>query len=229
MLSEFRYRRPGGRIGDIVVDLGFCAREVVEECVERAISSGEQLGRVMVARRRDHPRPARGRDRQALRRRAPQPRRDPGRLRRGGAAADRRRAAPGRRADRLLDEGDGLLLAVANPDNFLALDDVSMFTNRRITPVVVSRDRPRSADAAHQRARRESIEDDGDDEEIVVRESADDAPTIRLVRSIIAQAVDRGASDVHFDPRRRLARRPLPHRRRDGRRGARASRPGRRP
>ena len=33
VLSEFRYRRPGGRIGDIVVDLGFCAREVVEECV----------------------------------------------------------------------------------------------------------------------------------------------------------------------------------------------------
>ena len=27
-----------------------------------------------------------------------------------------------------LDDGDGLLLAIANPDNFLALDDVSMFT-----------------------------------------------------------------------------------------------------
>jgi type IV pilus assembly protein PilB len=33
-----------------------------------------------------------------------------------------------------------------------------------------------------------------------LRESADDAPTIKLVRSIIAQAVEQGASDVHFDP-----------------------------
>jgi type IV pilus assembly protein PilB len=31
-------------------------------------------------------------------------------------------------------------------------------------------------------------------------ESANDAPTIRLVRSVIAQAVDYGASDIHFDP-----------------------------
>ena len=38
LVGEFRYRRPGGRIGDIVVDLGFCAREVVEECVEHAIT-----------------------------------------------------------------------------------------------------------------------------------------------------------------------------------------------
>ncbi len=33
-----------------------------------------------------------------------------------------------------------------------------------------------------------------------IRESADDAPAIRLVNSIIAQAIGEGASDVHFEP-----------------------------
>jgi type IV pilus assembly protein PilB len=33
-----------------------------------------------------------------------------------------------------------------------------------------------------------------------LRESADDAPVIRLVRSIIGQAAERGASDIHFEP-----------------------------
>jgi type IV pilus assembly protein PilB len=33
-----------------------------------------------------------------------------------------------------------------------------------------------------------------------LRESADDAPVIKLVHSIIAQAADRGASDIHFEP-----------------------------
>src|SRR6202035_2616437 len=31
-------------------------------------------------------------------------------------------------------------------------------------------------------------------------ESPDDAPTIKLVRSIISEAVDRGVSDIHFAP-----------------------------
>ncbi len=33
-----------------------------------------------------------------------------------------------------------------------------------------------------------------------IRESADDAPVIKLVNSVIAQAVDEGASDIHFEP-----------------------------
>ena len=33
-----------------------------------------------------------------------------------------------------------------------------------------------------------------------IRESAEDAPVIKLVNSIIAQAVEEGASDIHFEP-----------------------------
>jgi type IV pilus assembly protein PilB len=44
-------------------------------------------------------------------------------------------------------------------------------------------------------------EEDSTPLEIVdLRESADDAPVIKLVHSIIAQAAERGASDIHFEP-----------------------------
>ena len=41
-----------------------------------------------------------------------------------------------------------------------------------------------------------------------------DAPVVKLVHAIIADAVARGASDIHFDPGRRGDARALPHRRR---------------
>src|SRR2546423_14360973 len=46
------------------------------------------------------------------------------------------------------------------------------------------------------------VDEDEDDPTIVaeIRESAGDAPIIKLVNSIIAQAVEDGASDIHFEP-----------------------------
>ncbi len=50
---------------------------------------------------------------------------------------------------------------------------------------------------------REAVDEDeesGDQVEIVdLRESADDAPVIKLVHSIIGEATERGASDIHFE------------------------------
>ena len=49
----------------------------------------------------------------------------------------------------------------------------------------------------------ESLEDEDEDDQTLVadiRESATDAPVIKLVNSIIAQAVEDGASDIHFEP-----------------------------
>jgi type IV pilus assembly protein PilB len=49
----------------------------------------------------------------------------------------------------------------------------------------------------------EAVEEDDDEsptEVVDLRESADDAPVIKLVHSIVAQAVEQGASDVHFEP-----------------------------
>ena len=49
----------------------------------------------------------------------------------------------------------------------------------------------------------EEDEDSGPREITDLRESADDAPVIKLVHSIIAQAAEQGASDIHFEPHER--------------------------
>src|SRR4051794_7872293 len=104
-----------------------------------------------------------------------------------------------------------LLVAMADPANVRAVDDLAIMTGYEIRPAVASRGDIESVvgrltqldDAVFDAA----VEQDGTDEtgtpaaEIVdLRESADDAPVIKLVNQVVAQAVDQGASDVHLEP-----------------------------
>src|SRR3954453_10542168 len=103
------------------------------------------------------------------------------------------------------DESGALLVAMADPSNILALDDLKLMTGQdRLRPVVAVPE-----DIASLISRAKSLDDavadaveDEEDEPIIsdVRESADDAPVIKLVNSIIAEAVEEGASDIHFEP-----------------------------
>ena len=100
-----------------------------------------------------------------------------------------------------------LLLAMSDPANVLAVDDIAMMTRMEVRPAVASAEdlaaliaRMNRFEDAVQEAVDES-EDGASPVEIVdLRESADDAPVIKLVHSIIAQAAERGASDIHFEP-----------------------------
>jgi type IV pilus assembly protein PilB len=103
------------------------------------------------------------------------------------------------------DEGS-LLLAMADPTNVLTIDDIAMMTGRRVRPAAASME---DLDLLLTRLARldESIEDiveegaDLDGEaELQVEESDRDAPIIKLVHSIVAQAVQQGASDIHVNP-----------------------------
>ncbi|HEX4034932.1 MAG TPA: ATPase, T2SS/T4P/T4SS family [Solirubrobacteraceae bacterium] len=194
-------RRPAVRLGDIVVGLGFADRETVEAIAQSARESGEQIGQVLLERgvitpdqlavamaKRFGLRHLSGDDLVL----------DPDAAQLVSLAAARRmRAVP------IGFAGDHLLrVAVASPDNYLALEDVSMFTGMQIEPVVVS------AEDLDQLLKRlsvldgESVEDEAtlEADDTTHFESPDDAPTIKLVRSIISEAVDRGVSDVHFAP-----------------------------
>jgi type IV pilus assembly protein PilB len=100
-----------------------------------------------------------------------------------------------------------LLLAMADPANVLAVDDIALLTRMDVKPAVASDEditalikRLNRFEDAVQEAVDESEEDAGPVEIVDLRESADDAPVIKLVHSIIAQAADRGASDIHFEP-----------------------------
>ena len=95
---------------------------------------------------------------------------------------------------------------MADPSNVLALDDLKLRTGREVRPVVASPDdingligRMSRLDDAVAEAVQEGEEELADVTEI--RESAEDAPVIKLVNSIIAQAVEEGASDIHFEPK----------------------------
>ena len=109
------------------------------------------------------------------------------------------------------DDRGRLLVAMTNPSNVHALDDLKLRTGREVQAVVASDDdingligRMSRLDEAVAEAVQEGEDELADVTEI--RESAEDGPVIKLVNSIIAQAVEEGASDIHFEPEGREMR-----------------------
>jgi type IV pilus assembly protein PilB len=197
--------RGGSRfISDVVVEMGFADRARVDAAVEEAKGSGrtpeqvlvengalsgDQLARATAQRFGLHHADLTvyKTDVGALNLINPQ-------------AAKRFQAAPIGFAE------DGVLLvAMADPSNVLALDDLKLMTGHEVRPVVASPD-----DIAGLISRMSRLNDavaaavEQGEEELAevaeIRESADDAPVIKLVNSVIAQAVEEGASDIHFEP-----------------------------
>ena len=109
---------------------------------------------------------------------------------------------------------NGVLVATSNPLDIYPLDDVRIFLNQDVKPVVM----PARAiiDSINQVYDRDSntaqqiIEDfDEDSLDIITSaleeptdllDASDEAPVIRLVNSILFQAVKQRASDVHIEP-----------------------------
>jgi type IV pilus assembly protein PilB len=103
-----------------------------------------------------------------------------------------------------------LLLAMADPTNLLALDDVQMATGLNCAVAVASASdiegvitklstmQSTVADAIAQDDE-ESLQE-GPAEITDLRASAQDGPVIKLVNSILGQAVAEKASDIHFEP-----------------------------
>ncbi len=101
---------------------------------------------------------------------------------------------------------DALLLAMSDPSDVIAVDDIQMITGSVCRVAVAPPDdiealirRLSTLDSAVSEAVEEDDSEAGD-EVAELRESADDAPVIKLVYSILGQAVNDGASDVHFEP-----------------------------
>jgi len=120
------------------------------------------------------------------------------------SAAKRYRAVPVAFVDKRT-----LLLAMADPSNVLAVDDVAIMTGYEVRVAVASPDA--IGDLISRMARLEDVVSGGDaaaaeeaednSADIVnLRETADDAPVVKLVNQIVAQAVELGASDVHLAP-----------------------------
>jgi type IV pilus assembly protein PilB len=99
-----------------------------------------------------------------------------------------------------------LLVAMSDPANVLAVDDIAIMTGHEVRAAVAAPD-----DIVALVGRLDRLDDvvsDTDQEEegpgaaevLELHESADDAPVIKLVNQIVAQAVEQGASDLHLSP-----------------------------
>jgi len=116
------------------------------------------------------------------------------------ALARRYRALP-------IGERDGkLLVAMSDPANVYALDDIRTITGRDVQPVVatandVERAIQKYAGMDSQVEAMASIaadQDQGDTEDLEA--ALEDAPIVKLVNAIMTQAVGDRASDVHLEP-----------------------------
>jgi type IV pilus assembly protein PilB len=124
------------------------------------------------------------------------------------AAANLVNSAAAKRYDAVpvaFSDGGTLIVAMADPANVLAVDDIGIMTGHQVRPAVASREdigvlisRLSHLDDAVAAAVEQ--EEEGPAEITDLHESADDAPVIKLVHSIIAQATEQGASDIHFEP-----------------------------
>jgi type IV pilus assembly protein PilB len=109
-------------------------------------------------------------------------------------------------------EGRVLTVAMANPDNIFAIDDIKFITGFEVKPVVatesaIKRSIDRLYDSADSLASvMKDIEEDfeivEDEEEDLGLEEArsENAPVVKLVNSLISDAVAKGASDIHIEP-----------------------------
>jgi general secretion pathway protein E len=103
-------------------------------------------------------------------------------------------------------EKDTLLLAMADPLDFETLATVRATTGLRVEPVLAAESE--LTDALHKAfgegERAEAGFGVGDDESMAdleaLRDMASEAPVIRLVNAMIAQAVEARASDIHIEP-----------------------------
>jgi type IV pilus assembly protein PilB len=195
--------QPRARFGDVLVELGFCTQEAVDVAVRKAHESGELIGQVLI----DQGAISADQLARALAKRygleylsLEEITLDPAAAQLISFAAARRMAA----VPVSFGAGKELLVAVINPDNHRTLEDMSMFTGMDIKPVVVSQE---DFDMLLKRLSvldGELFEDEDagapSPQDVAQFESPDDAPTIKLVRSIISEAVDRGVSDIHFSP-----------------------------
>src|SRR5205823_1092666 len=111
--------------------------------------------------------------------------------------------------------GPSLIVAMCDPSNIYAVDDLKFLTSYNIEPVVASEPSVREAIERYYAEKGPSLEDivgevNADDVELQEGEddasldeatkAADDAPVIKLVNLVLKDAIGKGASDIHVEP-----------------------------
>ena len=109
-----------------------------------------------------------------------------------------------------LDE-NRLVIAMADPANVVAIDDIRALTKKDVRTVVATKADvlaalnrhyrlDRTAETLAEEAAAEKEEEEKSLEKVVESAGAEDAPIIKLVNMMITQAINDRASDIHIEP-----------------------------
>jgi type IV pilus assembly protein PilB len=208
LLSEGPPPRTAALIGEVVVELGFAERETVDRAIELARERGRPTGEMLVE----------------LGSITPDQLAEALALRFGVdhvhltsfpvdmAAANLVSPSVAKRLDAVPVGFIGnatLVVAMRDPANVVAIDDIAMLTGYNVRPAVATSEDIQSLISRLDRFEG-AVEEEPDEAEAPaaagvdvgeLRDEATDAPVVKLVSSLIAQAVELGASDIHFEPR----------------------------
>ncbi len=111
--------------------------------------------------------------------------------------------------------GSTLVIAMADPSNIFAIDDIKFLTGYNVEPLVASDAAIKSSieknyESADMGLEGVLTEFDESDMEVVreeeevdltdLKKAVEDAPVVKLVNLILTDAIKRGASDIHIEP-----------------------------
>jgi type IV pilus assembly protein PilB len=118
--------------------------------------------------------------------------------------------------------GASLIVAMADPSNLLAIDDIKFTTGYNVEPVVASeaslmeaieryysQETNISYDEIMEGFDEEEIafaDEEMEDGSIDLERLSEDAPVVRLCNAILLSAIKKGASDIHIEPYERMQR-----------------------
>jgi type IV pilus assembly protein PilB len=112
-------------------------------------------------------------------------------------------------------EGRTLTIAIADPNNVAAIEDIKFITRCDVFPVIAGEytlrnaiDRHYQQSDAQLQSLLRSVEaaddlevvEESTDDDVKAQDLADDAPVVKLINGLLTDAVKRGASDIHIEP-----------------------------
>ena len=122
----------------------------------------------------------------------------------------------------IVKRGKRLFVAVSDPTNLHAIDEIKFQTGLSVEAIVVEENKlqiavakaleqvdthmPAFADDDLELDGLETDGDVGDSGEVVTRDDVEEAPIVRFVNKIMIDAIKKGASDIHFEPYEKVYR-----------------------
>ena len=121
----------------------------------------------------------------------------------------------------LFKRGRKLFLGVSDPTNLQALDEIKFATGLTTEAILVEEDKlAKAIDSAASQMESNALNVGGEDElanleiidtdaemgQEVTKNDADDAPIVKFVNKVLVDAINQGASDIHFEPYEKVFR-----------------------